>query len=63
VAAISGVMAIAEGVKAAAQMMATGKTFAETAAQQGLNAALMACPLTWIIMLILAVDRGYFCRM
>lgn len=55
VAAINGVMAIAEGVKAAAQMMATGVTFAETAAQQGLNAALMACPLTWIIMLILAL--------
>ena len=55
VAAINGIMAIAEGVKAAAQMMATGATFAETAAQQGLNAALMACPLTWIIMLILAL--------
>lgn len=55
VAAINGVMAIAEGVKAAAQMMATGTTFAETAAQQDLNAALMACPLTWIIMLILAL--------
>lgn len=55
VAAINGVMAMAEGVKAAAQMMAIGATFAETAAQQGLNAALMACPLTWIIMLILAL--------
>lgn len=55
VAAINGVMAMAEGVKAAAQTMATGVTFAETAAQQGLNAALMACPLTWIIMLILAL--------
>lgn len=55
VAAINGVTAISEGVKAAAQMMATGTTFAETAAQRGLNAALMACPLTWIIMLILAL--------
>lgn len=55
VAAINGVMAIAEGVKAAAQMMATDTIFAETAAQQDLNAALMACPLTWIIMLILAL--------
>lgn len=55
VAAINGIMAMAEGVKAAAQMMATGATFAETAAQQGLNAALLACPLTWIIMLILAL--------
>ena len=55
VAAINGVMAMAEGVKAAAQMMATVATFAETAAQQDLNAALTACPLIWIIMLILAL--------
>ena len=60
VAAINGVMAMAEGVKAAAQMMATGATLAETAAQQGLNAALMACPLTWIIMLILALIAVIF---
>lgn len=60
VAAINGVMAMAEGVKAAAQMMSTGATFAETAAQQGLNAALMACPLTWIIMLILALIAVIF---
>lgn len=53
--AISAIVAAINGVKAAAQMMATGATFAETAAQQGLNAALMACPLTWIIMLILAL--------
>lgn len=30
-------------------------TFAQTAAQQGLNAALLACPLTWIIMLIVGI--------
>ena len=33
----------------------TFATFAETAAQYGLNAALMACPLTWIILLIIAL--------
>ena len=33
----------------------TFATFAETAAQQGLNAALLACPLTWIILLIIAL--------
>ena len=60
VAAINGVMAIAEGVKAAAQMMATGATFAETAAQQGLNAALMACPLTWIFVMIIALIEIFF---
>lgn len=52
---INGIMATVEGVKAAAQMMAAGATFAETAAQQGLNAALMACPITWIIILIIAL--------
>lgn len=34
---------------AAAQMLRTEATFAETAAQYGLNAALLACPITWII--------------
>ena len=36
-------------------MMQAGATFAATAAQHGLNAALMACPLTWIILLIIAL--------
>lgn len=36
-------------------MMATGATLAQTAAQWGLNAALLACPLTWIIAGIIAV--------
>jgi len=51
---INAATALSEKVKGAAQMMATGKTLAETAAQQGLNAALMACPLTWIIALVIA---------
>lgn len=33
----------------------TVATFAETVAQQGLNAALASCPITWIIMLIIAL--------
>lgn len=52
---INGISAMMESTKAAAQMMATGATLAETAAQHGLNAALMACPLTWIILLIIAI--------
>lgn len=59
VAAISSALtlahATAEGVKAAAQAMATGATFAETAAQYGLNAALMACPITWIVLAVIAL--------
>lgn len=44
-----------EAVKAAKSALATGATFAETAAQWGLNTALYACPLTWIIVLIVAL--------
>lgn len=51
---INGIMAVSEGVKAASQAMATGATFAETAAQYGLNSALMACPITWIILAVIA---------
>lgn len=43
----------AETAGAVAKGVATGATFAETAAQYGLNAALYACPLVWIIGLIL----------
>lgn len=47
--------AFQEKVHAAALAMSTGETFAATAAQYGLNAALLACPITWIIMLIAVV--------
>jgi tape measure domain-containing protein len=57
---INAVMAAIEGVKAAAQMMATGTTLAETAAQYGLNAALAACPITWIIAAIIALIAVIF---
>ena len=59
---IAGVVAVINGVSAAAQAvhnaqtaMATGATFAYTASQYGLNAALLACPLAWIILLISAL--------
>lgn len=53
--AINAAHAISEGVKAAAQTMATGATLAETAAQHGLNAALLACPITWIVVGVIAL--------
>jgi len=53
--AIETISAVVKGVLAAAQMMQTGATFAATAAQYGLNAALWACPITWIIALIIAL--------
>ena len=52
---LKALAAFRESVHAAATMMSTGATFAQTAAQYGLNAALAACPLTWIILLIIAL--------
>lgn len=60
VAAVNGVMALSASVHAAAEAMQAGATFTATAAQYGLNAALMACPLTWIILLIIAVIATIF---
>lgn len=53
--AINAAGALADGVKAAAMAMSTTATFAQTAAQQGLNAALLACPITWIVVAIIAL--------
>ncbi len=53
---------VAQGALTLAKMLAvpvyallTGATMADTAAQWGLNAALYACPLVWIIILIIAL--------
>ena len=50
-----GINAIATSVKAAATAMESGATFTATAAQHGFNAALLACPITWIVIAILAL--------
>ncbi len=60
VAVINGIQAISEAVKTAAQMLATDATVAETTAQSGLNATLLACPLTWIILLLIALVVAIF---
>jgi hypothetical protein len=52
---INGISAGITATKAAATAMETGATFAATAAQYGLNTALAACPITWIIAAIVAV--------
>lgn len=57
---INAATALAEGVKAAALAMSTGATFAATAAQYGLNAALLACPITWIVVLIIALVAAFY---
>jgi tape measure domain-containing protein len=53
--AIIGVQAFMANVSAAAKMMETGATLSLTAAQYGLNAALFACPITWIIVGFMAL--------
>lgn len=50
-----GVMSTMEAIHSAASMMAAGATLAETAAQWGLNSALYACPIVWIVALIFAL--------
>lgn len=52
---INSIIAISTAAKAAAEMMSTGATFAATAAQHGLNAALLACPVTWIVLAVIAL--------
>lgn len=57
------IMAVQAAVKAIHTAMTTAwsvATFTATAAQQGLNAALLACPLTWIILLIIAVIAAIY---
>lgn len=58
--AIMGIQATAKAVHVAATAMEAGATFTATVAQQGLNAALLACPLTWIILLIIAVIAAIY---
>lgn len=62
--AITNALETVKAARLAMTTVATGAqttaTFAQTAAQYGLNAALMACPLTWIIILIIAVIAAIY---
>ena len=67
-------LAIAEGIKTAATAaaafsenahaealaMSTGATFSATVAQYGLNAALYACPITWIVIAVIALIAVFY---
>jgi tape measure domain-containing protein len=57
---INAAMALAKGVKAAALMMSTRATFAQTAAQYRLNAALLDCPITWIVVRVIALVAAIY---
>lgn len=52
--------AVAGAVHAASLAMQSGVTFTATAAQYGFNAALLACPLTWIVLIIIAVIAAIY---
>lgn len=53
--AVKGALAMLEGVHALAIWATTSATWAEVMAQTSLNSALYACPLVWILGLIIAV--------
>ena len=57
---ITGAAALISGAHAAALAMQSGATFTATAAQYGFNAALLACPLTWIIILVLVLVAAFY---
>lgn len=59
-AAASGVMAVAKGIQAVAMWATTKATWAATTAQLGLNGAMYACPITWIIVAIVALIAVLF---
>ena len=59
----SGIKAIAATqatIHAAALAMEQGATFGATVAQHGFNAALLACPITWIVIAIIAIVAALY---
>lgn len=59
-AAAEGVMAVWKGIHAAAIFITTSATWAQVTAQNGLNAAMYACPIVWIIVLIIALVALFY---
>lgn len=58
--AVHAAVAVAKGLMAAATMLVTGATWAQATAQLGLNGAMYACPIVWIIMLIIALVALFY---
>lgn len=59
-AGVHAVVAVAKGIMAAATMLVTGATWAQVSAQWGLNGAMYACPIVWIIILIIALVALFY---
>lgn len=58
--AAKGAMAVMNGIHALAIWATTKATWAETTAQLGLNGAMYACPMVWIIGLIIALIAIFY---
>lgn len=58
--AATAAAAFSENAHAAALAMSTGATFSATVAQYGLNAALYACPITWIVIAVIALIAVFY---
>lgn len=57
---ILNLMSFAQSVHTAATNMQNGATLKATASQYGMNTALLACPLTWIVIGIIAVIAAIY---
>ncbi|MCD7994521.1 MAG: hypothetical protein LUK37_23145 [Clostridia bacterium] len=57
---LKGAAALKASILATSQAYAAGATFAEMVAVQGLNTALLACPITWIIIGIIALIAIFY---
>ena len=55
-----GAQAIGAGLYALSLWATTGATWAETTAQLGLNSALYACPIVWIVGLVLVLAAAFY---
>lgn len=55
-----GIAAVADGIKAAAIWATTSATWAATTAQLGLNSAMYACPIVWIIIAVIALVALFY---
>lgn len=57
---ISAISSFQSKTHAAAKMMEKGATFGAAVAQHGFNAALLACPITWIVIAIIAIVAALY---
>lgn len=60
VAAATAIKNTVTGIAAARTALLTGATYAQVAAQYGLNTAMYACPVTWIVLAIIALVAVFY---